>query len=767
MRKFLLPLIFIFTPNAFGQDKLPGIEGFIGTVGPEETRKLEQIFQSISPTIREELRMLLKLMPVEDAKKSIEILADLPGLEEAEMFVEILKNLSRVERGDFISAVYLIPSVEGKVLVIRKKLEALKELLVMSPVERFFTIGTLEKPMELKPLRQVGYEIFRGRAAGLMINPPGNYILGPGDELLIYIWGIGASAAGIDYPICVTVARDGRIFLPKIGPISVWGLTLKKAEKIIQGVIPKVLGDVQVSCTLSEMRGVPVLVLGEVENPGIVVLSGALSPFDAILAAGGITKKGSLRRISIIRQGNKIAEVDFYKLVFEGRVEDAIAGIVLQEYDVTYVPPIGDTFAVAGNVKRPGIYELKKNERVSDAIRLAGGLTPKGASFRVVLKRYSGGKREVIADEIVSIKDSKSILSMELKDGDFIEILPAYAEEARKYIIIAGYVNTPGKYEFFDGMTLEDVIVMAKGFPEAATPESIEITRRINATKDKRFSIKITEAMENFDKVKLKPFDRIVVISPPPERVVHFITVEVQGEVRHPGTYTIKKGERISEVLERAGGFTEDAFPEGIVFIRQTILTEQKKRLDDVMKLLLKELLTQLTEVVEHKVMPQIEQTILAERVQILRRLSETVPVGRVILKVPRDISKLKGRSEDIVLEDGDKIFVPRVPEHVLVVGEVRNPSALLFVKGKPAKWYIKKVGGFLKSADKGEIFIIRASGEAVPGDLSEKLKPGDTIVVPAEIEIPLRKWLIVKDALSLSFQGISSAMLVWGTIIR
>ncbi|MFN3329240.1 MAG: SLBB domain-containing protein, partial [Fervidobacterium pennivorans] len=264
--------------------------------------------------------------------------------------------------------------------------------------------------------------------------------------------------------------------------------------------------------------------------------------------------------------------------------------------------------------------------------------------------------------------------------------------------------------------------------------------------------------IEELEQVKLFPFDRITILPPSEEEVPRFIEVEVSGEVKFPGRYIVQKGERLYDILKRAGGFTERAFPEGIVFLRDSLAIAQKEKLELVSNLLTKELLGEISYYVPPQPFSQAlptQRTLAEDRINLIKYLAERVQAqGRIVVKVTKDLEALRKSEHNIELENGDRIFIPTVPSFVVVAGEVKNPSTFSYIKGKSGKFYINQAGGVTKYANTDEIYIIRASGET--SDSLSEVKPGDTVVVPPKIIYPYQTWYIVRDALSLIFQGTS-----------
>ncbi len=784
---FVFFLVFLSIPiTKVSAQSLELRDIFAGTgISHEDLEKIEEKLGYLTPEQKVIIRDIFISLPKDLGKDFIDVIVNLPDSAVSQL-IRIMDGMTGYEKIRFVRDLINLPSTETRVLFIRRKFEAVEELGGVSLIERFYS-GTIVEEERL--LRQVGYNLSWMRSGG--ISPQfisEGYILGPGDSIFIYIWGRTRLPESLNFPVRVTVLQDGKIFIPFAGPVAVGGLTIREAGKIIRGAVRKILGNVEVAVSLSALKSIPIVVMGEVGNPGVVVLSGTLTPFDAISSAGGIKKTGTLRRIEIKRGGRKIAEIDLYKLIFKGDIQD-IEKIRLRSWDMVFVPKIGPTFAIRGAVKQEGIYEIGGEEgklTLAEAIELAGGTLPDRGKFRIRIKRFFGEKRKVVFDKIIPIEElPKHTGSIYIINSDLIEVFPANFEVEEKYIIISGYVKNPKKIPWFQGMTLKDVVLLAGGFQNIFPPSAYEITRREEKTTnenlgkskknkngEKRAVTKlvgksIEEIFKLFEKVEILPFDRIVIIPPAKEDIVELITVEVIGEVRYPGIYSIVEGEKLYDVLRRAGGFTEEAFPEGVVFTRESVRVAQQEKVNLIMRLLAKELLgeatTGYTPLGQIREQLALRRTLAEERLRVLRYISEAEVKGRIVIKIPRTLEELKNSPYNIELHDGDKIFIPRIPKFVMVSGEVKNPSTFVFVEGEDADFYINLAGGFSKFADDDNIYVIKANGETST-NLSD-IGPGDSIIVPPKITLPYQSWYLVRDILSLTFQGISATALMYNAV--
>lgn len=681
----------------------------------------------------------------------------------------ILSKKDTLRAIEFLDELYLITnSNDLERYIMRRYLDLSEEIPLL---EKFYSSGPVIG-MEPTILRQIGYNLTYARP-DKRISPQfisQGYTLGPGDSLFVYVWGRVRLPDILSFPMMVTILHDGRVFIPLVGPVSVAGMTLESASEIIRSAVRRVLGDVEVAISLSSLKSIPVVVVGEVGNPGVLILSGTLSPFEAIQEAGGIKNSGSLRNIEVRREGKVFAQIDLYDLIFKGSSEGALSGITLKAWDIVFVPRVGSTFAISGSIKSPGIYEMKgKKISLKEALTLSGGFIPEQGKFRVRIKRSSGDRRMNIFDLIIGDENKENtLISQEIMDGDFVEVYPLFAEKEDKYIFVSGYVRESQKIPYVENMTLKEVVMLSGGFISVDPPYAYEIIRYDNGKESKlykRISDEIRnkgpdEVIELFKDETVMPYDRITIYPPPENEVPQLIQVSVSGEVLFSGKYLVQKGDRIYDLLKRAGGFTNKAYTDGIVFIRKSLKYEQEKRLDLVTQMLIKDITGEASQYIQLGGTPIRQTENLSDRIRLMRYIMELSEfTGRIVLKIDRDLEKLKNSEYNIELQNEDSIYVPQVPSHVLVAGEVKNPTTFSYVPGNGVKFYVELSGGYTKYANKAEVFIIRANGQA-DTNLS-KVSPGDTIVVPPRVVIPYQTWYFVRDALSVSFQGLTAGALM------
>jgi polysaccharide export outer membrane protein len=705
-------------------------------------------------------------------------------------------------------------------------------------------------------LKPFGYDLFEGVPSTFApvsdIQVPSDYIVGPGDKLDIQLYGSEPASYSL------TVGRDGRINFPKLGPINLSGLTFENARAAIEQRVSKQLIGSHVSVTMGDLRSIRVFVLGEAEKPGSYTVSGLSSMTNALFVSGGVKKIGSLRNIQLKRNGKLITVLDLYDLLLHG---DTSGDRQLLPGDVIFIPPIGPTVSVDGAVRRPAIYEVKREKTVADAVELAGGLSPEadeklaqmerilpsslhemqnvdltseasrkmllanGDKLRIPLIRptlensvtltgyvfrpgefeYKAGvhlsdvlgsfdelrpnadrhyimiRREVPPEqklEVVSADLARALANRhgpddpELRPRDKIFVfdlsasreriiapiirdleLQATPEQPTQLVSIDGKVKAPGKYPLQPGMHVSDLIRAGGSLEDAAFGGQAELTRYDVVNGDARqtdliaidlAAIRRGDAAAN---VELKPYD-VLVIKPIPMWDQPG-SIVLTGEVRFPGKYPIHRGETLKSVLQRAGGFTDTAFPEGAVYIRE----ELKQREKDLLDLLVNRMQSDLAALTLESISSSVATsnagassnatTSIAIGQQLISQLREAKPVGRLVLNVERVWKSPPGSVDDVELRNGDQLLIPKRNQEVTILGEVQSPTSHVYQAGLTRDDYIAKSGGATQKADRKRIYVVRVNGDVFSGERTGwfrrsqnvEIHPGDTIVVPLDTE--------------------------------
>jgi polysaccharide export outer membrane protein len=408
-------------------------------------------------------------------------------------------------------------------------------------------------------LDRFGLEIFRNGTRELdaipMDLPVGpDYVVGPGDGLAIDLWG------GFSQRFVRTVDREGRISLPEAGPLSVSGRTLGDVQQAVQQALRSQYQGASADVSLSRLRTVRVYVVGEVAEPGAYDISSLSTPLNALLAAGGVTQRGSLRGLKHYRGKQLIEEVDAYDLLLRGVGSDAKR---LENGDSLMVPPVGSQVTVSGMVRRPAIYELHEESSLADVIGLAGGILPAAALQHIELQRLQAHeKRTMQTIEISPSGDTaaieKQLSAVKIEDGDEVHIFPiaGYNENA---IYLQGHVQRPGRYSYREGMKLTDVIASYGDLLPEPAGHYAEIVR-LNAP-DFRPSVEsfdLAAALADpAESPKLHALDTVRIFSRYDFEATP--TVWIGGEVRSPGKYRTSGQAHLRDAIYLAGGVSPDA----------------------------------------------------------------------------------------------------------------------------------------------------------------------------------------------------------------
>ncbi|MEM3112531.1 MAG: SLBB domain-containing protein [Candidatus Anstonellales archaeon] len=617
------------------------------------------------------------------------------------------------------------------------------EVEVLSEYEKFVA-GVLTQTVSTD-IRQFGYDLFRKPPStfapieNVPVSP--DYIIGPGDEIKITIWG------KVDGQFNIVVNRDGNISIPKIGVIGVTGLTFKELKELIYKEFSKYYTGFEMNLSMGQLRTIQVYVVGYAQRPGSYTVSSLATLVNALFEAGGPSKTGTMRDIQVKRNGKTIAHFDMYDFLLKG---DNTKDIRLMPEDVVFIPPIGPLVSIAGNVKRPAIYELRGESNILQLIEMAGGLSDIAFRGRVQIERVVDNTRQIVFES--NLDKAKDI---KLQAGDLVKVFSVVQD--RRVVRVFGAVHREGEFGFKHGMTVKDLISMAGGLKYYAYSKEAELTR-VTPTpagpETKKIVIDLGLALQDDpeNNIQLQEDDYIFIRAIPEWRLYKMVTIS--GEVRFPGTYTVKKGEKLSSLIKRAGGFTDKAYLRGIVFTRPSIKELQQKQIDEMIERLERELLSVSSASVatattsEEARMLQVETE---QKRQFIQRLRQVKAIGRIVLKLDEP-EKLKNTPYDIELEEGDSIHIPERHSTVQVIGSVYNQTAFIWDKDKDYLDYIELAGGFTENADKSNLYILKVDGSATkPGkglfgirwnktskrleEGSFELEPGDTIVVPEKLE--------------------------------
>lgn len=597
-------------------------------------------------------------------------------------------------------------------------------------------------------LTQFGYNVFSPPSkfdpSNLMPIGP-EYLLGPGDELKINIWG------KVNTDVAVVIDRDGKVNLGEFGTLHLAGLKFSEAKNYLLQELARYYkpSEVRMNVSLGALSSMRVFVVGKAADPGSYSVSSMSTVLNALIAAGGPSKAGSLRDIRVNRNGQTVASFDAYDLLLRG---DKKNDIRLRPDDVIFIPPVGQLVAVAGFVKAPGIYELKGESTVKEVLEMAGGISELAFSGRLKIDRISDGKRISL-----EASDGPEAVS-EVKPGDLITVFDAVPEKT--VVRLAGAVGREGEYGVSEGLTVNGLLKLAGGLRPFANDREAELTR-VKPTpagpETTKFIIDLQKALagDPVHDIELQPYDYLFIRLVPEWQL--YRTVSIKGEIRFPGTYTIEKGETIHSLIKRAGGFTDKAYLKGAFFSRVSVKAQQQKRINEFADRLEYELISITAESVERSLNPlAAEQLRVAaeQKKALIEKIRGARATGRIAIDL-EPFDSFRGSHDDITLEEGDELVVPEKPAQVQVIGSVYNQTSFVFSPDTTISGYLSKAGGFTRNADEDEMYILKVDGTAVSkrnssgwsmawdsagggwvsGFSAKKLDPGDTIVVPEEVE--------------------------------
>lgn len=653
-----------------------------------------------------------------------------------------------------------------------------------------------------------GHDVFTNRnltfEPSINLATPVDYRLGPGDEVIIDVWGASENT------IRQSISPEGTIQVSGLGPVQLSGMTVKDANAYLQREFSKIYSGIsgseptsQIKLTLGDIRTIQINIMGEVAVPGTYTLSSFSSVFHALYRAGGVNKIGSLRSIKVVRNGKTIADLDVYDYLMKGKMKDDIR---LQEGDVIIVNPYESLVRIAGKVKRPMFYEMKPTETVATILNYAGGFTGdaykkavriirksgrehqvynvdemdysvfrlddgdsisvdavlkrfenrveiRGAVYRSGLYELSGTvntvkqlikkaeglrgdaflnralldrENEDLSHEVIAVDLGGllkgTVADIPLQKNDILYIPSIHDLKEEETISIHGEVASPGTFLFSKNMTIEDLLVQSGGLLEAAATTKVDITRRIKDPKSTSFSSVLGKTY-SFDikdglvvggegDFHLEPFDEVYVRKSPAYRKQQ--NVVVAGEVLFGGNYAlVKKNERLSDLISKAGGITPDAYVKGARLIRKMTEEEQRRQADAV----------------RMARMGEGKDSISVEKLNI----SDTYTVG---INLEKAISN-PGSDFDLVLREGDVLFIPEYINTVKISGAVMYPNTVLYKRGESLRYYINQAGGYGNLAKKKKAYVVYMNGTVSRLKSRDKkdIEPGCEIIVPSKEE--------------------------------
>lgn len=625
---------------------------------------------------------------------------------------------------------------------------------------------------------------------------PQNYVLGPGDQLIVDIY--GASQVSKSY----SVSPDGFIMVDGCGPISVTGLTVAQAAQRIKSKVGALYTQSNVNVSLGKTRSIRVHVMGEVKVPGSYTVSSFATVFHALYLAGGIDEIGSLREVRLYRNSKQISSIDVYEYILNGRME---GNILLQEGDVVSVSPYGAIVKLAGEVKRPMSYEMKGSETLADLLRYAGGTTGKAFQEQIRVDRFASAGRSV---HNVGLSDRETFLLM---DGDNVTVEGNRTDRFENTVEVKGAVMRPGYYQM--GASLQSVgklIERAGGLDEQSVAANAVLYRMLPDRTLQAIRVDLEAILSGrASDMALQNEDQLFV--PSRTRLIQQRKVAIYGEVFSPGEFAYAEGETLEELVVRAGGLLETASalsvevvrkkfdalaqnplsqevetfqltvcdgvinregapsrfevqPYDMVFVRRSpasrairhaaiegeavfagsySLPDHQQRLSDLVARAGG--LTQYAFVRNARLVRRRS----AEEMAVLKTVKEQVALNKndsvdsgrlsdaatyqVGIRLDKALAN-PGGDDDILLQDGDRLIVPEYNAIVSVGGEVLTPNTLRYREGKRFRYYVREAGGYTSKAKRRKAFVVYPNGV---NDRARKAKiqPGCQIVVPAKEE--------------------------------
>ena len=686
-----------------------------------------------------------------------------------------------------------------------------------------------EKPQAQEVAQQdavFGRNIFNTRnltfEPNVNIATPPNYRLGPGDEVVIDIWGASQNT------IRQQISPDGTINLEQLGPVFLSGMTVDRAQQYLTDELRKIYSDQsnQIRVTLGNTRTIQINVMGEVVQPGTYALSAFSTVFHALYRAGGVSNIGSLRNVKVSRGGKIVATVDVYQFIMQGKTRDDIR---LEEGDVIIVPAYDALVQITGNVKRPMRYEMKKDETLSTLLKYAGGFTSDAYTKSLRIVRQNGKEYQV------NTVDDTDYSVCKMHDGDVVTA-EAILDRFTNKLEVRGAVYRPGIYELGGKLnTVRELVEKADGLmADAFTGRAVLYRERENKTREVK-QIDIRAIMDGTQPdIPLQKND--VLYIPSIHDLEDLGNVQIYGEVAHPGDYPYADNMTLEDLVITAGGLRESAsvvrvdvarrikdpkstessatigqtFSFGLkdgfvvdgepgftlqpydqVFVRRSpgysaqqnvtvngevlyggtyALTTKSERISSIIAkaggatpfAYVKG--AKLTRVANEEEIKRMQDVVNLLRRQVSEEMMDSLGITvQRTFTVGIDLEAAlanPGSDADIVLREGDVISVPEYNNTVKIDGAVMMPNTVSFKKGESVKYYISQAGGYGQNAKKSKKFIIYMNGQIaeVKGSGKSQIEPGCEIIVPSKRKKQFNLGNVVGLASSITSLGTMAA---------
>ncbi|MEM3553597.1 MAG: SLBB domain-containing protein [Candidatus Bathyarchaeia archaeon] len=594
--------------------------------------------ESVSPDVVEKAQEILK-----EKGFTPEALEKLKGMPEYKGLTieDILKGKEILEKKE--------KEEVTKPSVLQERAVVIEEEKPGTIFEKYRQIGDY-RAIDTK-LSRFGDEFFREAAVKVIterkdIPVPAKYVVGPGDEVRILLWG------RVNATYNLTVNRDGKITIPQIGPVTVAGMTFEEMSRKLIELSEQIIG-ANIDVTLGSLKTIPIFVLGDVRRPGAYLIGSFATITDALLLSGGPSKIGSMRKIELRRNDKVHTTFDLYDLLLKG---DKSKDVMLQAGDIVFVPPCGPLVGIAGNVKRPAVYELKDKFDLETLINMAGGIIPSGYIQHVQVERIVKHEKQIILD--LDVRDASKMKLFTLEDGDFVKIFNI-VDIKKNAVYLYGNVKRPGEYEWKEGLRIRDLI---KSYEDLKLDTYVKygLVKRIEPPEMKEvllpFSVEEMLSGNEDHNLRLEPQDAVYIFSK--WLFMDKPTVRVEGEVRRPGTFVISENTRVKDAILLAGDLKKDAY---------------------------------------------------LKKAEIIRRTK-----NRDLVTLYFDVEKamMDDPEENIVLQDEDRIVIHSIweekwKESVNIEGEVKKPGEYLLTENMRVSDLIFKAGGITRDTllDEAEIY--------------------------------------------------------------
>jgi len=525
-----------------------------------------------------------------------------------------------------------------------------------------------------------GYDYFK-RDINFFDNvpTPADFKLGPGDEIIISLWGETNSRENF------VINKDGLIYYKNIGFLNLSNKTLKQAEAVLVEELSRVYSTLkdkdsptELMLELGKIKSINIYFSGQIEIPGINIIHPFSDIFSAIVQAGGVKKEGSLRKVQLIRNNEVIAKVDFYSFFMSGR--NTFSNIKITDGDVIHIPTIDKRVEITGAVNRPSYYEILEGESLKDLFDYASGLTSQASSTTTIDQIIPLDKRESDDNSKSSITvKAKESTSIFLNNGDKVSV--GFISEVDSKVTVLGKVKAPGEYPA-SGNSLKDILDIAGGFDDPIYRKMIRDDEIIVIRKDEKqfYGLEFSTSYNKSDSFQLVPGDKIFVY----ENTLYsnLFSISVTGAVNKRGNFQLKSGMTVRDAIDLAEGFSPIANEEAIN------VTEIFTFIDDL-----------------------------------------GYPIERR--------RQVKDATLDFQLSDGSIINVLPRENVVNVEGNIYNPGLITYSKGKTVNKYINLAGGPKPNTLSNKIYVKRANGRIKKVTFFQGIgtivKPGDTIFVPLD----------------------------------